>query len=301
MLQKLGLYLTGSRVHIIWVTLLCALLPLAGFPTNWINILLIGLITLRNGGKEGLFVLGWAALPAVALCFINQPELLFGVILLRGAMVWALALVLRHTVSWVMTIQLAAIVGVACVIITHIVAPDISGWWLQQFNTYWGNISGSLKLANSPAQSQLLQYIAQFATGVLVVSLLVCDLFLLFLARWWQAVLVNPKGLGKELRQLRMGHAASVTLLLCTLAASFGWSVATDIYPVVLLPFVLAGLSLIHAKLVSKNEIKWPILVCVYIALLLFMPYMAMSLALLAVIDSWYDFRSLKVKAQQVI
>jgi len=303
MLQKIGLYLTGSRVNVIWITLLFALLPFVGLPTNWINILLIGLITLRSGAKEGLFVLGWAALPALALCFINQPELLLGFILLRAVVVWGLALVLRNTVSWVMTLQCAAIVGIVCVTITHIIVPSIGAWWLQQFAVFLNNAGGSLQLATtSPQQSQLLlEYMSQFATGILVVSFLVCDLFLLMLARGWQAVLVNPKGLSKELLQLRMGHIASLGFLLCSLMVSLAWPLALDIYPVVLLPFVLAGLSLIHAKLAQKKEIKFPVLIGLYIALVLFLPYMAISLALLAIVDSWYDFRSLRVSASQIV
>jgi hypothetical protein len=297
MLKNIGLYLLKQRRNAIGVALLCALLPFVGFPTFWISILLLGLVTLYKGGKEGFWVLLWVALPGLAWGFIGDPSLIVGVIALRAVIVWLLALILRRTASWAVILQCAALLGIISIIGLHMVIPDVAVWWSQELTTYWDSIAAPLHLANDSAQAQqFLQFAAQFATGALAVALLVMDLALLLFARTWQAVLFNPGGLAKELLQVRMSYTASALLLITVFAACFGSALALDVLPVVILPFTLAGLSLVHAQLKYKPELKLPLLMGLYFALILFLPYVAILLAFAAIIDSGYDFRSLRTK-----
>lgn len=301
MLQRVGLYLTQNRSKVVWVALLCALLPLIGVPIGWINIVLIGLITLCHGNKEGLIVLGWSALPAIAFSVLGRFELLFVVVLGRGLIVWLGAMVLRKTASWTMTIQCMVLIGIAAIISLHMMIPNLSSIWLTQLTDFWNGLSQSMQWANTPEQKQqVLQFISQFATGIVAVTLLGFDFVLLILARGWQASLMNPKGLAKELCQIRMGLLLSLMLVVCVMAAFLDSALAKDILPLLLLPFVIAGLSVIHAKLADKKEYKLPALIGLYVTFVFCLPYMAMVLAFLGFVDSWFDFRALRKNLLEV-
>ncbi len=295
MLKRLGLYITKNRFNVLWIALVCALLPFLGFPTSWINVVLIAFITLRKGAKEGFFVVLWSALPAVALAVLGNYDFLLSIVVLRGLVVWLLAITLGRSASWSAVIQATTVLGLAMIALLHYSVADVSGMWLKQLTVFWQAMSESLKPNVSMEQSEsMLRMISQFATGVLAVIFLGFDLLLILLARGWQAITVNPGGLAKELLQIRMGLIASAMLLVCIVLTLLGSTFATDALPLVLLPFVLSGLSLIHAKLLNKKEFKLPVLMGLYIALIFFVPYISILLAFLALLDSWFDFRSLR-------
>lgn len=298
MLKNMGLYLLKQRRNLIIAALVCALLPFAGLPTFWFSILLLALVTLYKGGREGFWVLLWVVLPGLAWSFIGDASQIAGIIALRVVVVWLLAAILRRTASWAIILQCAALLGVVSVISLHLVIPDVALWWIQELTVYWNSLAPSFNLAIDVTKTQeFLQFASQFATGVLAVALLIMDLTLLLLARSWQAALFNPGGLAKELLQVRMSYTASALFLITALASCFGSALAMDVLPVMMLPFALAGLSVVHAQLkYKKPELKLPLLIGLYFALILFLPYMAILLSAVGVIDSGYDFRSLRTK-----
>ncbi len=301
MFRSLGLYLTNKRQNVICVALVCALLPFVGLPTFWISILLLALITLYKGAKEGFWLLLWVVLPGLAWGVIGDTSQVIEVIALRAVAVWLLAILLRRTGSWGIVLQCAALIGIVGITSLHLAISDVATWWVQQLTGYWDSIAVPMHIATDQVQAQqLLQVISQFATGAMTVSLLIIDLVLLLLARIWQAALFNPGGLAKELLQIRMSYLASAVLLIIAIAAWFGSALALDTLPVVTLPFTLAGLSLIHAQLKYKPQIKIPVLAGLYFALVLFLPYCALLLAFVGFIDSGYDFRSLRSMGAEV-
>lgn len=296
MLKNLGLYLTKKRVNVLWIALVLTLLPFVGIPTGWISMILVGLITLRNGPKEGFLVLLWIALPAVALSVWGYYNLLVSAILFRGLVIWGLALVLRRTASWSVVLQCVVLLGVFVIVYAHLTIPDLSGQWAQQLTVLWKELGQSLHWDPTSTQAKtLVQLVSQLATGIFVVALLGFDLLLILIARGWQALVYNPKGLSRELCEIRVSIGASILLLVCLIGAILGSALSRDLMPVMMLPFVLAGLSVLHVKLAFKKEIKVPLLIGMYLIFFLFMPYMAMLLAFVGLVDSWFDFRALRV------
>lgn len=301
MLLRFGLYLIGKRQNAIWVALLCSLLPFLELPTIWISQVILALITLHKGAKEGVWILMWIALPALALYIDGDPMLLLGVVLLRAVNIWWMAWLLRQTSSWAKTLLVAALAGVLGVVVVHLMLGDVAGWWHQELTSYWQNIIDAFNIPNSSADAkQSLHFVVQFATGALIVTLLLLDLTILLLARAWQAKLVNPGGLRKELGQIRIDPVTSLALLLCLGAGFAGSALALDMLPIVILPFLVAGLSVIHSKLAHNKKIKLPALITLYLALVIFLPYVAMLLAFLGFADSWYDFRKLRAQLSTV-
>jgi hypothetical protein len=288
--RNLGLYLTKDRKNVAWVVLVLALLPFLGLPTGWMCIVILGLMTLHKGAKDGLWVLAWALLPAVAISFWGYTGFLLSMAF-RGLCVWILALLLRRFQSWAIVIEAAAVFGVVVVFLLHLLFPDMRSWWAAHLTQQVTELNAvlDLKLKATTVQTWA-NVVSGFATGLTVVTVLTIDFLLLILARVWQAKLFNPGGFRREFYQLRVGHAVSILLMLDALAASFGLAAALDVLPLLLLPFVFAGLSLLHVFMSGKKGAGM-VLGMVYLLLVLMLPYFAILIALLGFADSWLDFR----------
>ncbi len=288
-MKKLGAILLQRPLYAAWAALLFALLPFIGIPSGWASAVIVAFITLRLGAKSGLLVLCWSALPAAALYFWNQPALLINMVILHNGLVFVLALVLRHYRSWSLALEVGALLGVVAVVIVHSMSPDISHWWVSQFQGYVSKMSEEIKMAPERIE-ETINLVAKFATGVTAILLLLANLFSLFIARWWQATMFNPGGLGEECKNIRMGYLASMILLVAVIGSLMGSKIALDTLPVVILPFSLAALSLVH-KMLAHNKAKIGVLVMMYGLLFFFTPYIAIMLSVLALVDSLFDLR----------
>jgi len=112
----------------------------------------------------------------------------------------------------------------------------------------------------------------------------------LILGRYWQALLYNPGGFGREFRSIRLPRGPALVLLVCMLLGpSFGPQMAM-LTPLCSVPLVFAGLALIHGLVAAKHLTRfW--LVGLYVTLLLFMQLIYPLLVLFAIVDSLIDFR----------
>lgn len=315
-LKNFGLYLLQKRYHAVWIVLLCALLPFIKIPTFSLAAIIVGLVTLHKGAKEGFFVLCWAILPGIAASFYGDfgasPGISgnlygnFAILLVdgigKGVAIWLMASILGRTSSWVVTLQSIAFCAVILILVLHLVIPDLYSWWLQQLMRNGGQIvSDQLRASFNSAVSadqmkRILEFASYFMTGASLLAILAFDVILLLLARSWQAVLFNPGGLSLEWRLLCIDRFYSAALLMILVFIWLGSTWLFDVLPVMFMPFVFAGLSLIHAKVFQKRNIRVPILIILYMSLLLFFPYVCTFLVVLAFLDSWFDFRSLRVK-----
>lgn len=291
-MKKFGLYLLNHRANAAFIALLCVSLSFFHLPVAWIASVIIALITLRKGYKEGLFVLLWAALPAVALAVTGRFEILINSILLGCFLSWLLALVLKRYHDWQPVLELASILGIVVVLIVHVSISDVANWWASHVIAYFAQLSNTLGLEYDVTIMQpAIKGMSPIMTGLWADFVLLNAVSFLFLARWWQAFLFNPGGLSKECHSLRMNKIDAIVfvvtflLLLITRTAFI-----VDVFPVLIMPFFLAGLSLLHAVLTGRTG-RWPVLIGVYALMGLFLPYIASVLALMGCLDSWGDFR----------
>jgi hypothetical protein len=286
-MRNLAAYAMRSRKHAIILALLFTFIPLLG----WVSDVIVALITLRKGAKEGALVLLWVLLPSIVLAIVSYPELWLYDIVGGSLVSYGLAVVLHYSGSWAKVLQVGAVLGVISVFIVHACVPGISQQWLQSVTAYLTAAQKQLDWSITPiALQEIASQLAKIATGVQVAILLLGDLFNLFIARWCQAHLYNPQGLAPELRSIRVGFFAIGLLIVIALACLGGMAAAIDSLPVVLLPFVLAALSLIHSCVVVVKAAKWW-LVGLYGLLLLFFPYLVMLLVVLAIADCCLDLR----------
>ena len=112
---------------------------------------------------------------------------------------------------------------------------------------------------------------------------------LLMMARWMQALLFNPGGFRLEFHSLRIERHVALGLIAVLLLAGSGAIVPEAWTLYFLMPLVFAGIALIHAVVAIR---KLPVMLLATFYILLMLPAAVQLVVLLALLDSWFDFRS---------
>lgn len=283
MLHRFASYVIRGRRQAVIVGLLFTILPLFG----WVSNVIVSLVTLRKGAKEGAIVLLWIILPAVVVASLgNRLIILYGII--GGSLfTYVLALVLRQTQSWKAVLTASLLIGLLAVLLVHAWISNITEVWINQFGHYALMVKNQFNVVVDTAR---LQFFAKFATGFQVVFITLSGLINLILARGFQSMLYNPGQLRPELKTVRLSLWEVLILLVIGLLSFLGIVMAQDAISVVGLIFILAGLSVVHALADLRNVAnKWIFLF--YVLLVFFFPYVAAALVIFAVIDSVFNLR----------
>lgn len=289
-MRKVGEFLLASNKNAAIIAFLCTLLPLIGLPGGFLVSILLGFVTLCRGARSGLIILAWVALPAISLLYLHRFGV-FDVLLLRCVLVWVFALVLRKYGSWRLVLESEVLLGFFVILGMHLVLGDVQGWWANHLGTYLGEASKLTSWKLSAADTQnLIDRLAPVATGVATSVLLFGIWLLLFLARWWQSAIFRPGELRKEFLQLRMSRGLAVILAVSAVGIWLKLSFVIDFFPVLLLPFMLAGLSVLHF-LVSIKKGLLLLLILMYVGLLFSPFFIVLLLSSVGYFDTWFDFR----------
>ncbi|MEO5342810.1 MAG: YybS family protein [Gammaproteobacteria bacterium SHHR-1] len=287
-------YAMRGRMQAIQLAMLFFVLALILPPLSILGSAIVGLVTLRQGGRSGLEV-GLGASLATGLAtwlLLNDPGLAIAS-LLFWAPLWGLALLLRYSGALGWTLQWGLLIGLL---------P-----WLMEWLFVDGSAGGMQQLLEPMRQSltqagvmtpdqavELMDWLARWLVALVAGGLFLQLCLGLFLARGWQARLYNPGGFAGEFRRLRFSRAlallAAVLLLLGLLAGGAQWSWLRVLTLLLLILFFLQGLAVLHA-LLGRSPAGKPWLIGVYVLLFLAMPYMGLSLAATGYVDIWRDFR----------
>jgi len=276
-----------NRRNAILLALIFAVIPLMG----WVADIIMALITLRKGAKEGAIVLAWIMLPSVLLAFHGYPQILLYNALAGSVITYCFALVLRHSASWTDVLQAAVILGVIEIVALHVVVPNLDADWSRELLKYFDMIRQQLMLqaANGDMQ-QWAGMIGKVITGFQITFLFIYNLTILGLARYVQARLYNPAGLRPELYNIRLGLILILIFFLVVLGSLLGSDIAIDCLFLALMPFLVAGISLVYC-MAALMKISGFWFIGFYGLLILFFPYCALALSALALADSWFNFR----------
>lgn len=282
--NQLAYYVMRGRYQAIGVGLLFSVLPLF----SWVANVIVGLITLRQGAKEGLIILLWVMLPSVIVASTTSPTLWLYSIVGHYWLSYGLALLLRRGASWSLVLEALLILGLLVVTSAHLMWPNLTTIWLQQLNQQlaWLKTQSHLNLTDGH-----LVFFARMITGFQVALLFLGGLWNLLVARWLQAALYNPGQLYPELRKIRLSLSASIIMMGCVVASFLNVGIAWDGLPIVALLGGLAGFSLLcviahHVKIGRFRRVLF------YVSLLFFFPYVVWCLVVLAWIDSILNLRT---------
>ncbi len=263
-----------GRKQAAFVAVIAALLPLL----YWISAATVALVTLRKGTKDGAGVLVWAILPAGAWAYSGDPTPLAVIV---G--VFALSIALRETANWTKVLLLALVVGAFGGIALEFVLGDLLSQIVTETEKFLQQSGRESRLDKENFTNLLSGGLMSVHTAMMLLSLI--------LARSWQAGLYNPGGFQQEFHQLRLPLGYTGALLLVCIAC---YQLELDFMrwlPLLLLPWIFAGIALMHGSL-AKRDLGKPWLVTLYMSIVLAGPYVITLLIFAAVIDSFIDIRA---------
>lgn len=302
LLRRFTDFILQSRLQAMGAAFAISLIPLIG---SSLSVLVAGLITLRKGAYEGTLVLCAGLAPYLMSYLIASPEssqaqmffIATTAVVVINVFTWLYAIVLRRYGNWNLVIEIAMFSGIAMVAVVHLFYPDIQSWWSSLVTGYMNKTLNQLAIDGAvipdDTRASLMATTAQFAdyaTGMLVASLLFNALLQLVLARWWQAVIFNPGGLRKELHQIRLSYLSAMIFVAAIGLAVIGNAFGFDVMPVIIAAFCAAGLSLIH-RMLLPNKNSWFWLTLVYLGLIFLSQVGIVAVSILGLFDSLFDFR----------
>ncbi len=274
-MRGLAEFVMKGRKQAIMAVLLLGLIPLL----NLLSPVLVGLVVLRKGFQEAVQVLVWAILPIGGWALAGDPVPL---IMLLG--ITGLAGLLRSSESWEFTLLAAIAVGVCVEIYLRLQSAVLDLIFLQMQPYFEANA----------IQGEQLDALRDVMTSFMGAVYMFLSIILLMLARWMQAALFNPGGFQKEFHGLRVEQKVALILVSCMMLANFEILIPQTWMLYLVLPLMFSGIALIHAVVAAK---KLSSLWLAVLYALIVLPLMANLVVLLALLDSWYDFRTRLTKS----
>lgn len=271
-MRSLAEFVMKGRRQAIIAVLLIGAIPLIYF----ISPVIVSLVILRKGIQEAALVLVWALLPISAWAMYpnivsDTPVNLLPVFMLLT--VSGLAVILRSTKSWQITMLVTVIVSLSFEFYLRL-QPVIMDTLLMQIRPLLEE-SGAI---GEVTRGELIALVAAVYASMSVL--------LLIWSRWLQALLFNPGGFKTEFQSLRIELKPALPLLLLILLAMFGLIVPDTWILYFIMPLLFSGTALVHA-IVALKQLS-PLWLFMFYAIF---PVIVQFLVLFALIDSWYDFR----------
>lgn len=298
-MQLLAAYVLKGRMQALVVTAVAAVLTLLLPPLSYLSGASVALVTLRHGLRAGLQLSLMAAAAVILLLLaLQRPPQLGGVFLLvLWLPVWALAMSLRRTASPQRSIVLALVFGLMLLLGLYLAIDDPTAWWLAFLQELMAPMLQQLPAEELAQVEENMLELASQMSGVMAAGMVASLLGCLLLGRWWQALLFNPGGFGEEFRQLRMGRTLAAATLFVAVAHMLwqqlgeGTGLSRDLLVLAQVAFALQGLAVVHA-LVRSSAAHRGWLVALYLLLAVVMGPVLLLLAMVGVVDNWFDFRS---------
>jgi hypothetical protein len=268
--------------------------PLTSFA-HYFGAAVVALVTLYVSTQQGLLVLVTAT--AVTVLFYQLAGLpaaaVAVTVLLLWLPSWLMAAVLRSTVNLAFAMLAGTALGLVVLLMVYAIHGDPGPWWLERMQMLMVQLQQMDLVTGELSDTDGLQALSGLMTGIVLASLLLGAICSVILARWWQALLVNPGGLQSEFTGLRLGQAAAVLTLLVMIASRLAGGALSEFAAqatlLLLVPYLFAGLAVAHG-LVRQAGAGRGWLVAMYI-LLFIMPQSTLVVAGGGLLDTWMDFR----------
>ncbi|EIK96459.1 hypothetical protein PMM47T1_11047 [Pseudomonas sp. M47T1] len=275
-------FIMRGRMQATLVVVGCAALPLL----FWLSAAAGCLVLLRRG-SDASSVLGLGLLSGLVGWHFSQDPA--GLLVLLGA--WSLALILRAGHSWNRVLLSSVAVGLLCAVCVGTVFSSVIDPLAKAFEDVLPQAMGEVYQSFSADQKATLGALMAPLTIISIAfSSQVLSVLCLILGRYWQAMLYNPGGFGREFRAIRIPRNVALLLLAIMFAAPFFGMQTLILLPLCSVPLFFAGLALIHG-LVKRKKLAGFWLVGIYVTLLPFMQLLGPLLVVLAIVDSLIDFR----------
>ncbi len=284
-MRALAEFVMRGRAQAIGVAIAGVVLPFFA----WVSAAVVGLVVLRRSGQDAFIVLGWSVLAALAVMLWQGDPGPVAALIGTAVAAW----VLRWVRSWPLALVAIVAAGLLSAVLLNAVGSQFVTELVGMLNEFLAKLRAQVPAEQATFLGAMSAVQVNGLLGLRSASLMVIALLV---ARWWQALLYNPGGFREEFHNLRL----PVPVVIGLIAAGALITAVGDDYKVwaalFALPFVVAGFALVHGIVGIKRWGRGP-LVVLYLAWLFVWELVTGALLLLAVMDSWWDFRGrLRVK-----
>lgn len=270
-----------------------ALLAIILMPFSWLSAGALTLVVLHLGKEAAFRIIAIAGLATVVMGWflLGTPTVAFINILFLWLPTGLIAYSLRQTVSLALSIQILSLLGLGSVLVMYLMFPTMGETWSKAFlELLKPAIEQSGAQIEQAHLDNLMYWFARAVPGLLAVVMVFNVLMGLFIGRWWQAALFNPKGFSREFNELRLGKVfASVTALLL-IANGFidnDWVLGSMLMMVALT--LVQGTAVMHG-IIDRKQLSRSWLFGFYVLLIL-IPQVTVILAIVGLLDAWVDIR----------
>jgi len=284
----------GRQATIVVATF--AMLSLLMPPLIVLSTAALCLVTLRNGGAEGVKVVIGSTVATSLLGYISlgTPFLSFSYLFIMWLPALVISLVLRETRQLNKALEVLVGLGMLAVIGIYAFVDSPAQQWVTQIQVVVDTISQQESLSVSKTELQtLLEFWSHYITGLVIAGSLTSLMVSLLLGRWWQGLLYNPGGFGEEFSQFRLlQRDAVIFIVLMVVAYLMSDEYAEMIWNLdiqVLLLFLVAGTSVVQAILKAKGKGRFWLLS--FYVVLFFVPHLILPLVLIGLSDVWMNWR----------
>lgn len=277
-MRALAQFVMASRARAALVACVGNLVPLLS-PAA------VALVALRRGLGEALLIALWAALPlAITFYTSDVSPMLVWASLFTLVVVMAAAGVLRASSSWQLALlTLSAASGLIALALGQALTAE-----LAEMRDMLAELFAQMRDAG---RSPALEPGVPLVLGLLAWVMAISALGSLLLGRWWQALLYNPGGLGRELRALRLSAPVALALMAGVAACQLGPAGYAVWGNLLGLPLFMGGVALVHHLVaVSQAGSHW--LAVFYVCLVLLLGPLGLLLTGVGFMDSLIDLRT---------
>lgn len=289
-------FVMRGRLQAISVCVFGVLLP----PFYWVSGAVLGLIVLRKGISEGVYVLLWSCLPLIVLLFLYGQ--VFLMLVLIGTV--GLAYVLRTSASWELTIAASVVLAGLSALLLELMSGELIAGIAESYMAVIAELQAQAESQANQTQALLLTYEQAYnmVFGSLAVGIALNMVLFLVLARWWQSALYNPGGFGEEFKGLRLSPIiASALIAVIVILMSIGVFTSAPLQKwigLITLPMVLASIALVHWTVAEKSMSRsW--LISFYLMMIFMFQLVTPVLVATALMDSWFDLRKVLRRAKE--
>ena len=296
-MRALASFIMHGRVQAIGSVVSLALLSLIVSPLAIFTTAGVALVTLVHGYREGLINLLAATVILAVFTGIalNQPAIGLELALKFWLPAWFFASIVLTRNSMSVAIVVAA--ALSCLLVLGFYFfTNPAAYWYEVINTELLPMlkEAGMKIQEGPKSEKLWLFMSKVMTGSALALFLALQTLSLLLARYWQALLYNPKGFRQEFRQLRFGKvAANLALVVTVFAMTTANEMALNLFFIAIVLMMFQGLSVIH-NLVAKCKLSSSLLIGVYVFMLFSLQSGAIGLLLVSMIgllDNWLNLR----------
>ena len=279
-----------SQAALVAATL--AMLGVLFAPAIWLSAAAIAFVALIKDSRQALVVMSVATAGTMLFAglIFSAPSMVIYFLLMAWLPAWIAASVLR-TMSLTASLQVIAGLSMAAIVGLYAFFPGMGEIWRETLDLL---VQQVLEQSQGELSLAVLQEVEEMAIrmipGFLAASVLFGTMISLFLARWWQSVILNPGGFAMEFQALNLGKTvavvATIVVITTVLAGSESWYAMLLI---VMALYTAQGMSILHAVFKGR-QLNRAWLYLIYLVMF-FLPEVAAMLILVGIADAWIDFR----------